>query len=114
MIPTDTPTPAAARPFCGKPKRQRTDPHFSELELVIMEKLFAAPIRRDWVGCGKPGAVLTMLRGLTARELALIIGRGVGTVRPRLREMERKGAIRDSGCHALQRDRREIVWMAVL
>jgi hypothetical protein len=85
-----------ARPFCGNPKRKGVEPQFSLLEDRIMEALFTAT------------------GPLTAKEIAERVERPAGTVRPRLRNMERKGAIRDSrGRLRVGPRHREILWAPV-
>lgn len=73
------------------------EPHFSELELRIMEALFPVP-------------------GFTAKEIAAALGVPVENVRPRLRSLGRRGAISDSGDKRKPGLKRhpEIIWRAVL
>ena len=80
------------RAFVGV-RKPRAEPHFSDLELRIMELLF---------NCS-----------MTAKALAELIGRPVGTVRPRLREMERKRAVKPASVTRVGK-REETVWTAVL
>jgi DNA-binding MarR family transcriptional regulator len=85
-----------ARPFCGKPKRRGAEYSFSLLEDCIMEALFTAK------------------SPLTAKEIAERLNKPAASVRPRLRNMERKGAIRDSrGRLRVGPRHREILWEAV-
>jgi len=71
-----------------------TEPHFSEMELAIMEKVF--------VGVG-----------VTANELAVILKKSPNSVRRRLASLKAKGAVMTRGT-AQGIAREEQLWVPVL
>jgi DNA-directed RNA polymerase specialized sigma24 family protein len=97
------------RPFTGHAKPKPSEPHFSELQLIIMEKLFAAPARE-----AQFGGITVTVRGLTAKQLAALLGLPKNTVGPRLSELRAKGAVRVGLAHAIVNKRREALWEAAL
>lgn len=85
---------SAASPPIFATATTMTEPHFSEMELVIMEKVFVG-------------------RGVTASELAAILKKSASSIRRRLSSLKAKGSVITSG-YVSAKGRRHVVWVPTL
>ena len=88
---------AALPPTCATATTTRvrvTEPHFSEMECAIMEKVFVG-------------------RGVTAAELAVILKKSPSSIRRRLSSLKAKGSVVTSG-YVSAKGRRHVVWVPTL
>lgn len=98
------------RPLAGNPKPRR-ETRLSEQESVVAEALFTAPPRDAFLATDIP---VTGVKGLTAKEIAIIIEKPAGTIRPLLSKMAAKGTVRRSAIYVIVAKRKEAIWEAQL